>query len=150
MAVSVKRCFKCGRVKPKTDFYAHGQMADGYLNKCKACTRADVSANRSEKLTYYRAYDRERARLPHRVAKQAQITKRWREMNPLRYRAHSAVSHAIRDGRLRPMPCWVCGDAKSVAHHPDYSAPLDVVWLCQAHHKAAHAAVKLELENADA
>jgi ribosomal protein L15E len=32
----------------------------------------------------------------------------------------------------------VCGAKKSVAHHEDYKKPLDVIWLCQEHHKAVH------------
>jgi hypothetical protein len=47
------------------------------------------------------------------------------------------VRYAIKTGRISPLPCFVCGK-KAEAHHPDYTSPLDVVWLCAAHHKAAH------------
>ena len=41
----MKKCFKCYEEKPLDDFYKHPQMADGHLNKCRPCTRADVASN---------------------------------------------------------------------------------------------------------
>ena len=37
----MKLCFKCGIEKPLTDYYVHKGMADGYLGKCKICTKTD-------------------------------------------------------------------------------------------------------------
>lgn len=51
--------------------------------------------------------------------------------------AQSIVNHAKRDGKLIPLPCEVCGNVKSEAHHRDYSKPLEVQWLCRKHHVAA-------------
>lgn len=149
----MKTCFKCGEVKPLADFYKHKAMADGHLNKCKDCTKADALQHRADNLEAVRAYDRERGSLPHRVAARAEYQKtdayaaslaksvrKYRADNPDRYKAHTAVSNALRDGRLVPWPkCAVpdC-DCAPEAHHPDYSRPLDVVWLCDSHHKAAH------------
>lgn len=64
--------------------------------------------------------------------------RRWNARNPEKRAAHKTVELAVASGRLKKRPCKVCGDARSQAHHPDYSKPLKVVWFCQKHHKAEH------------
>lgn len=137
---TLKTCFKCKTEKPLTEFYPHPQMGDGHLNKCKACAKADVGAHRAANIEKIREYDRSRASLPHRMAQAKRIIGRWRVAFPERRAAHMAVQYAVRKGELQPLPCWICG-SKAEAHHPDYGSPLDVVWLCPAHHKQAHALV---------
>jgi hypothetical protein len=53
-------------------------------------------------------------------------------------KAHWTVGNAIRSGKLRPLPCSVCGASKTHAHHEDYSKPLKVIWLCPKHHMQKH------------
>jgi hypothetical protein len=62
------------------------------------------------------------------------------ERDRLKARARSAVTYAIKMGRLvRPCMCSRCGgDDRIQAHHPDYSKPLDVEWLCLACHRTLH------------
>ena len=116
-------------------------MGDGRLGKCKECTKVDVNNHRQESLEKIRAYDKLRASQPHRMALRYAVVSAYADKFPLRKKANTAVSNAVRDGRLKKQPCWVCGE-KAVAHHPDYDRPLDVVWLCQSHHKQAHAITK--------
>jgi hypothetical protein len=115
-------------------------MGDGLLGKCKSCTKKDSTNHRNADIEKARQYDNERAQLPHRRELRRRVAKEYVARFPERKAANNAVSNAVRDGRLQRQPCWVCGE-KAVAHHPDYSAPLDVVWLCQAHHKQTHALV---------
>lgn len=155
---SEKTCFKCHTLKPLDDFYKHGQMGDGHLNKCKECTRKDVIANRLARIEHYRAFDKMRASQPHRVAARyvyarteagklahARASKKYSVSNVVRHIAHYAVSNAIRDGRLERWPCIICGD-KAEGHHADYSNALGVTWLCKKHHTETHELAK-ELVN---
>lgn len=135
----MKQCFKCKKEKPLVDFYSHSQMTDGYLNKCKECTKLDVRKHRAENLEETRLYDKKRARLPHRVVLNIESTKHSRKRSGYTS-AHSAVARAIRNGDLKRMPCQMCGSELGVhAHHDDYSQPFNVMWLCVVHHKARHA-----------
>ena len=38
--------------------------------------------------------------------------------------------------------CSVCGADDAEAHHADYAAPLDVIWLCPKHHAEQHRKVR--------
>jgi hypothetical protein len=136
----VKRCFKCLCEKPLEAFYKHAMMGDGHLNKCIECTKKDVKTHRQANIERVRLYDRMRASQPHRLANRIKYTEKYRKEFPNRARANAMVSKAVRAGHLKKQPCWVCG-AEALAHHPDYSRPLDVVWLCQPHHKQTHALV---------
>jgi len=143
----MKTCFKCGIEQPLSNFYRHSQMADGHLNKCKTCAKKDVHDHRHGKgRERVLSYDRERAKRPERIEAAKAIYARWLKSFPERRAAHVALGNAVRDGRVVPWP--VCAvpecDCRPEAHHPDYSSPLDVVWLCPAHHKQTHALVLAE------
>ena len=144
MARLEKECFKCKTVKPLTEFYKHAMMADGHLNKCKECTKADVGKHRAENIERIREYDRTRAREPERKRHNAVVNKAWRAEDARRQRAHNKVSRAIATGILERQPCCRCGSAKSLAHHEDYDKPLEVMWLCQPCHKQRHKELKEE------
>ncbi len=145
-----KRCFKCGEVKEYCDpnvfgkaggrceFYHHKKMADGHFNKCKACACADVAAN-SEKTREKRSkYEQARSQEPERKANVLTYLASGRRRNPEKSAARMAVNYALKTGNLVKTPCEVCGNPKSQAHHPDYSKPLDVRWLCFRHHREEH------------
>jgi hypothetical protein len=129
-----KKCFKCERVKPLADFYKHPQMPDGRVNKCKECNKKDVQKNRKKNIEYYRQYDRKRGN-----RQGYEYTKDYREKYPNKYKAHGIVGRSMRAGKLFKEPCEVCGSRENIhAHHDDYLKPLNIKWLCAAHHSQWH------------
>ena len=150
----MKKCKVCGKHDGEAEFYA------SISNHCKEHWRERVNENRTSKADYYRSFDRARANLPHRVAARDEYRKTvafaiahrkasraYKERHPERYAARSAVGNAIRDGKIDRLPCIICG-GNAEAHHPDYSMPLDVVWLCDTHHKQVHKESRMLLEQA--
>lgn len=59
----------------------------------------------------------------------------------IKVRDRAILRDNIYRGKIQRMPCEVCGETKSHAHHDDYSKPLQVKWLCPKHHKELHNAI---------
>jgi hypothetical protein len=126
------------------DFYRHSAMSDGHLGKCKDCTKLDMRIDRDTK-PRVREYDRERAKLPHRIANAVRITRAWRLKHKDRVRAHNMAANAK---LTAPALCEGCGLPKKLEkHHPDYSKPLLVVWFCKPCHAIADK-IRRKLESA--
>ena len=83
--------------------------------------------------------------LTHRYCKacKARYMREWRKCHKLsveqrrRANARSYLHTYVKRGKVLKQPCAVCGKPAQ-AHHPDYSQPLLVVWLCPAHHHELH------------
>lgn len=135
-----KTCFACDALKPLDDFYKHSRMRDGHLNKCIQCVRdytneRRITSGEREKVL---ASDKKRSKTERRKKNVLEYQRCSRKRRPEAARAHNAVSNAIRDGKLKRLPCSVCGDKNSQAHHLDYTRPLYVQWLCFKHHRTRH------------
>lgn len=64
--------------------------------------------------------------------------KKWRHKNRLKVNVERILYRAIKRGDIKRLPCIICGKKKGLAHHPDYSKPLEVIFLCALHHKEIH------------
>ena len=120
----MKKCFKCSKVKPISEFYRHSGMSDGRLGKCKHCTIKESIRRKKENIESYREWNRKWS-----------LT--WAKKNPEKIKAYKKVLHAVKTGKLIRKPCVKCGQ-KAQAHHEDYSKPLIVKWLCPKHHSYEH------------
>ena len=133
-----KTCFKCGATKERSEFYRHKMMGDGFLGKCKECTKKDVRQRYVDARDKVRAYDAERKKRPERKAQKIKYAKMRALRHPEKAKANQMVGKAIKSGKLIRLPCEKCGNPKSEGHHDDYSKPLDVRWLCFKHHREHH------------
>lgn len=131
-------CRVCGSVKPAAEFYPRQLRTCGTIGECMECTKQRVRRHRAAN-DNVRAYDRERAKTPERIAHRAKVSREWRQQNPQAYKAQTAVGNALRDGRLQRGECLFCGGRGDHAHHRDYARPLDVIWLCARCHHRLHA-----------
>ena len=122
------KCKSCGLEKDPSLFYVSNK------SRCKDCVKESVKSNRKENIEHYREYDRVSGnRQPESYAGD------YRQKYPNKYSAHILVGNSLRDGKLERKPCESCGRSDTVhAHHDDYLKPLDVRWLCAAHHRQWH------------
>jgi len=100
----MKKCFKCGEEKERSEFYTHGKMSDGLLGKCKQCTRVDSETRRleKEKDPLWRVLELERHRKKSAKARaEGKIPNRsirsafnWMKRNPEKRNAHTMIGNA--------------------------------------------------------
>lgn len=117
-------CSKC-KVNPPA---AHSHTCLACQRLCSRC-KENLRAKRSRYcLACKSAYQRE-----------------WRKRNPLSGEAKKkdiARSYAnvyLKRGKIERQPCCVEGcRGPAQMHHPDYSRPLFVIWLCDKHHRRHH------------
>ena len=133
----MKACSVCKLEKPLDSFHRNSSSKDGRGCRCKSCSAI---------------YDKNRAGDPKRVEARKRYAKtdngriignrakrKWINNNPIKRRAEKKVQSLRRSGKLKPLPCEVCGSDDIIhAHHCDYSKPLEIKWLCPLHHTAWH------------
>ena len=135
-----KICFKCGELKPLSDYYKHPAMGDGHLNKCKACTkidtkkRTDILTSTPEGLSkekerhrekYHRLNYLEKHKPTFEMRKMA--TEKYKSKYPEKKLASNASQYiAIEDGKER--------------HHWSYNKDhrKDIIQLTKEDHSTAH------------
>lgn len=162
---NMKKCSQCGQSKPYSAFSPSKVTKSGCASGCKECLAEayrkryaekedvrerqkasqkkwlDDPKNYRDKLEWgHKKTEKIRAGIAPKKAKATKEQCRvWRKTarakNPEKERARAMVQRACRAGKLIRLPCEMCGNEHSEAHHPNYSKPLDVRWLCRIHHR---------------
>ena len=134
----MKKCKSCNKDKELSEFHKHTIAPDGLRYSCKPCRRMEAQL-----------YNRDRPK--------SEASKKWRKnnhdkfiaqsrrtykRNPHKYSARRAVRDALRNNTLvKPSHCCInterCNGSID-GHHPNYTKPLEVQWLCRTHHLAWH------------
>lgn len=125
-----KFCPKCIRHLPKNSFPRNKANQDGLGVYCRMY-QGKISARKwylnggKEKLRKSQAiYRRKNGR--HNYCSKEQ---RW---------ARKTLENALTFEKISKKPCDVCGVEKVEGHHQDYRKPLEVIWLCNKHHRQIH------------
>ncbi len=148
-----KRCRKCGTPLSESNWNVSCIRKHDYICRpCKTierreCAHKNVIRERiscRNRMRRWRDLDPERARAASRrswesnkeniKAYSREYSKRHRDVK----NAQQILSIAVKRGVISKLPCMVCGNPESEAHHGDYSKPLDVVWFCPKHHRRVH------------
>ena len=121
------RCYLCKIIKPYASFYKDKHSKRGITTRCKNCDgeRARNRERYNKRRGYFMGYQ-----------------KKYTESYPEKVEARIAARKAVKSGFIKIEPCTACGSLKVEGHHPDYSKPLEVMWLCSKHHQRLHQAIK--------
>jgi hypothetical protein len=95
-----------------------------------------------ERRDYYREWHRQYRQAHPEIIKAC--NDRMKKKYPEKIRARAILKYAVDIGVvIRPNYCSECGvECAPQGHHPDYSAPLEVIWLCDPCHKKVHRSEK--------
>lgn len=122
---------------------------------CKKCRNELSKKYRAEHRSYYVEYNKNYVRkrdyiypkIKREVTEQrrAYLKIYWQtHKRKLTYKhyARTKLWKAVKSGVVLKLPCCECGNIISEAHHPNYSKPLEVLWLCKKHHSLLHRDIK--------
>ncbi len=137
--VKTKKCGRCLKVKPLTEFHKTKSHSENRSWDCKVCKSVICKTDKyreRKRWRYYNPLDPNRPPVPKI---------RVRSAKPVESRARDRFSNEMKKGCIKkPTKCSQCGDvAKLHGHHEDYTKPLEVIWLCIPCHRQKHKAMKL-------
>lgn len=131
----MKICSQCKVEKHESDFSKEKRVKNGLQAKCKKCICYNsVEYRKTDEYKKYHKQYRKTEKYKEKVKKNSKENPETHYKNLIR----RDLREQVKRGRIIKLPCQVCGDIKSEAHHSNYNRPLSVVWLCRKHHLELH------------
>lgn len=79
----------------------------------------------------------------NRTDKHKKACMRWSKEHPERVKIAQQTAWAYKTGKIKIQPCEVCkGKENLQKHHPDYTKPLKIEWLCRKCHTELHSQIR--------
>ena len=132
---SKKYCTRCKKTKLVSLFAKNGISSDGFSSSCLQCKREInlemYKLKRLEILKQVKEYQQTEA---GRKSLNDNSRRMYRKFID-KWKTRGITKYAIKTGKLKRGSCVICGEKNTHAHHPDYSKPLEVLWLCPLHHR---------------
>jgi len=152
-----KTCCRCDKDKPLSEFYKDSRTPDGLYCYCKSCHKQLINSwrqtpeGKAQLKVYFKTPEAKATRkrysqTPKGKTANYRCSRRHIKKYPQRARCRWTFSKALRRGKIiRPSICSLCNiDCKPHGHHPDYSKPYKIVWLCRKCHRFIHLQLKEE------
>lgn len=127
-------CPRCKQELEISEFYKDNFTSHKHTIYCKNCWRLRYRENRIKHRESFHKRDKRYYQIHKKEILEKQRLRNQRDKN--KNKARQAVKTALLKGILiRPIVCSMCHREKQIdAHHPDYSKPLEVQWLCRECH----------------
>lgn len=132
----MKNCPKCEKEKDVKEFNKSKAEKDGLNCWCRECHAEYCKPYKKSKK--YKEYQKQYRQTESCKEAMKRGRKKYVERNPEKIKAKNAINNAIAYGKMDRGACEICGESNADGHHPDYSKPLDVKWLCHQHHMDHH------------
>lgn len=153
----MKVCSRCNKEKGTDAFQLRRASKDGLTAACKDCLGVydRNRPNHKERLEKDKARYKKKRKEKSKdfINKDRKRIQKYRNENPLKYKAQCKVNNSLRDGKItRPENCERCGKScKPQGHHWSYEEDywLDVEWLCVTCHADEHKRLREEGRDPD-
>jgi hypothetical protein len=159
---NMKRCCKCKEEKPLDRYQKSKGSRDGFQPRCRECHSLAMKEYResekgrratenwteeTRKSGRKKEWDSLYRKTKAGIMSKKRSYEKERYHSPEKIRARWTTSNLLRSGKIvRPEKCSRCNcEGRIEAHHPDYSLPKKVIWLCHICHTSEHKSQSTQL-----